>query len=89
MKKEAAVVVSGYSGDPDTRGDKTIKAVDLSQCNVGDQLYNIPDGQVMVPREFLIEYRELVEQSDFTEIHKLVRRTAVSVLLEDDSDGSV
>jgi hypothetical protein len=34
-----AVVESGYSGDPDTRGTLTVKALDLSQCKVGDSLY--------------------------------------------------
>ena len=30
---------SGYSGDPDTRGTLIVKALDLSQCKVGDSLY--------------------------------------------------
>lgn len=34
-----AVVESGYSGDPDTRGTLIVKALDLSQCKVGDSLY--------------------------------------------------
>lgn len=35
-----AEVVSGYSGDPDTRGDKKLRVLDLSQCEIGDKLYS-------------------------------------------------
>lgn len=34
-----AVVESGYSGDPDTRGTLIVKALDLSQCKAEDKLY--------------------------------------------------
>ena len=40
-----AEVVSGYSGDPDTRGDKALKAINLSQCVVGDKLYRDHNGE--------------------------------------------
>lgn len=35
----AAVVESGYSGDPDTKGTLIVRALDLSECKVGDYLY--------------------------------------------------
>lgn len=34
-----AEVVPGYSGDPDTRGNLSLKTIDLSRCSVGDKLY--------------------------------------------------
>ena len=37
-----AEVVSGYSGDPDTLGDKELKALNLAQCKIGDRLYTHP-----------------------------------------------
>lgn len=36
-----AKVVSGYSGDPDTRGDRAIKPLNLDDCEVGDLLYRV------------------------------------------------
>jgi hypothetical protein len=42
----------------------------------------VPSGQHMMPSQFLREYLELLEQSDFKAIHKLVRKNAVEALLE-------
>lgn len=58
----------------------------IQNLPVGTKLYTqppsgVPEGQVMVPREFLTEYHDLVEDSDFTALHKLVRKTAISSLL--------
>ena len=56
-----AEVVSGYSGDPDTRGNLAIKRLDLSRCKIGDKLYTqpqspaVPDGFVIVERSALSE----------------------------------
>ncbi|WP_417315633.1 hypothetical protein [Cycloclasticus pugetii] len=53
----------------------------------GTELYicppsaGVPEGQFMLPKEFLIEYRELVEASDFRPLHKLARVNAIDVLL--------
>lgn len=35
-----AKVVSGYSGDPDTRGDKALRFIDQSLVKIGDTLYS-------------------------------------------------
>ena len=46
-----AEIVSGYSGDPDTLGDKEIRKLDLSSCRIGDKLYthSQPAQQGSVP----------------------------------------
>lgn len=36
-----AGVESGYSGDPDTRGDKVLRPIDLSECELGEFVYRI------------------------------------------------
>jgi hypothetical protein len=59
-KKPVAKIVSGYSGDPDTRNDLEIKPLDLSGCKIGDLLYTQPQSaqQGSVPegwRECLTE----------------------------------
>lgn len=38
-REPVAEVVSGYSGDPDSRGSKQIKALNLAACPVGTKLY--------------------------------------------------
>lgn len=40
--KPVAQIVSGYSGDPDTRNDLAIKPLDLSGLRPGDFLYAAP-----------------------------------------------
>ena len=41
LPKPVAEIVSGYSGDPDTRGSLSLKKLDLTGCTVGDKLYRL------------------------------------------------
>lgn len=40
MIKPIAKIVSGYSGDPDTRDSKEIQALNLKESEIGDSLYS-------------------------------------------------
>src|SRR5690554_3003945 len=42
---------------------------------------SVPEGQFMLPKEFLVEYRELVESSDYRPMHKVIRINAIDALL--------
>jgi len=42
-----AKVVSGYSGDPDTRGKLALQEIDISNCKVGDLLYKAEKDDVL------------------------------------------
>lgn len=48
-KVPVAEVVSGYSGDPDTKSNLAIKPLDLSVCRVGDKLFTAVYPTVKVP----------------------------------------
>ena len=64
----AAVVVSGYSGDPDTKGSKGLKVIDLADLPVGTKLYASPPVTVpVIDRNEIESYKPVcvVEISDF------------------------
>lgn len=50
-------------------------------CEPAPQPVAVPEGQHLMPSEFLREYLELLEASNFKAIHKIVRRNAVECLL--------
>lgn len=65
MLDPVAVIVSGYSGDPDTRGNRMIQSIgDINSLPIGTTLYttSIPHLAITTPGE--PENRVIITQSE-------------------------
>lgn len=80
-----AQVVSGYSGDPDTLNNKALKALDLSECTIGQKLYTHPSQSQGVPEGYVLAPKSMCITQD--DVGLIVMMTGWDDEDQDDAEG--